>query len=205
MNLRLPTFWKHVITVLGGATLRMETAMILDHETEQQRTCFGLVLYTATVTAFLVTALATLAHLLDVPAVRQLPWPALLTIGIGAWLTAHMQTTLAYATSHNAVGKAARPGLGRRRLRQLQARLLLAQRAFGLGRPRALRHCLPVPGHRGADHPDVRSRVRRAAPLRHFPAGLFDGLRHRPAAADLALLHRHADRRHARRQLQIFL
>lgn len=148
MKLRLPTFWKHVITVLGGAlgaqalpllaaplitrlctpadmgafslwlavvavaavgaTLRMETAMILDHEAAQQRTCFGVVLYTATITAVLVTGLAVLAHLLDVPAVRQLSWPALLTVGVGTWLTANMQTTLAYATSHNAFGKAAR-------------------------------------------------------------------------------------------------
>jgi O-antigen/teichoic acid export membrane protein len=173
MKLRLPTFWKHVITVLGGAlgaqalpllaaplitrmctpadigafslwlalvavtaigaTLRMETAMILDHETEQQRTCFGLVLYTATVTAFLATALATLAHLLDVPAVRQLSWPALLSIGIGTWLTANMQTTLAYATSHNAFGKAARAkvwGAGTIAVAQL---LLLAAGSGGPG------------------------------------------------------------------------
>jgi O-antigen/teichoic acid export membrane protein len=148
MKLRLPVFWKHVITVLGGAlgaqalpllaaplitrlctpadmgafslwlavvavaaigaTLRMETAMILDHETEQQRTCFGVVLYTATITAVLVTALAVGAHLLDVAAIRQLSWPALLTVGLATWLTANMQTTLAYATSHNAFGKAAR-------------------------------------------------------------------------------------------------
>lgn len=172
MKLRLPTFWKHVITVLGGAlgaqalpllaapmitrmctpadmgafslwlalvavtaigaTLRMETAMILDHETEQQRTCFGIVIYTATVTAFLVTGLATLAHVFDLPAVRQLSWPALLTVGIGTWLTANMQTTLAYATSHNAFGKAARAkvwGAGTIAVAQL---LLLAA---GIGEP----------------------------------------------------------------------
>lgn len=172
MKLRLPTFWKHVITVLGGAlgaqalpllaapmitrmctpadmgafslwlalvavtaigaTLRMETAMILDHETEQQRTCFGLVIYTATVTAFLVTGLATLAHAFDLPAIRQLSWPALLTVGIGTWLTANMQTTLAYATSHNAFGKAARAkvwGAGTIAVAQL---LLLAA---GIGEP----------------------------------------------------------------------
>ena len=127
MKLHPPTFWKHVMTVLGGAlgaqalpllaaplitrlctpadmgafslwlaivavtaigaTLRMETAMILDHDTEQQRTCFGVVLYAATITAVIVTAL---------------------TVGVGTWLTANMQTTLAYATSHNAFGKAAR-------------------------------------------------------------------------------------------------
>lgn len=173
MNLRLPTFWKQVITVLGGAlgaqalpllaaplitrlctpadmgafslwlavvavaavgaTLRMETAMILDHEAEQQRTCFGVVLYTATATALAVTGLAVLAHLVDVPAVRQLSWPALLTVGVGTWLTANMQTTLAYATSHNAFGKAARAriwGAGTIAAAQL---LLLAAGADALG------------------------------------------------------------------------
>ncbi|MFC4931135.1 lipopolysaccharide biosynthesis protein [Massilia sp. GCM10023247] len=173
MKLRLPTFWKHVITVLGGAlgaqalpllaaplitrlctpaemgafslwlavvavaavgaTLRMETAMILDHEAEQQRTCFGVVFYTATVTALLVTSLAVLAHLIDLPAVRQLSWPALLTLGVGTWLTANMQTTLAYATSHNAFGKAARAkiwGAGTIAATQL---LLLACGADALG------------------------------------------------------------------------
>ncbi len=170
MKLQLPTFWKHVITVLGGAlgaqalpllaaplitrmctpaemgafslwlalvavaaigaTLRMETAMILDHETEQQRVCFGLVLYTATITALLVTALTTLAWLANVPAIRQLSWLALLTVGLGTWLTANMQTTLAYATSHNAFGKAARAkiwGAGTIAVAQL---LLLA---YGIG------------------------------------------------------------------------
>jgi O-antigen/teichoic acid export membrane protein len=173
MKLRLPTFWKHVITVLGGAlgaqalpllaaplitrmctpaemgafslwlavvavaaiaaTLRMETAMILDHEAEQQRTCFGLVFYTATVTAVLVTGLAIAAHLADVRALRQLSWPALLTVGVGTWLTANMQTTLAYATSHNAFGKAARAkvwGAGTIAAAQL---LLLAGGADALG------------------------------------------------------------------------
>jgi len=172
MKLHLPTFWKHVITVLGGAlgaqalpllaapmitrmctptdmgafslwlavvavaaigaTLRMETAMILDNEVEQQRTCFGVVLYTATITALLVTGLAVAAHILDVPAVRQLSWPALLTVGVGTWLTANMQTTLAYATSHNAFGKAARAkvwGAGTIAVAQL---LLLASGVGGL-------------------------------------------------------------------------
>lgn len=183
MNLRLPTFWKHVITVLGGAlgaqvlpllaaplitrmctpaemgafslwvamvavtaigaTLRMETAMILDHETEQQRTCFSLVLYTATITAFLATLLAALAHLFGVPGISQLSWPALLTVGVGTWLTANMQTTLAYATSHNAFGKAARAkvvGAGTIALAQvlllaagIGAEGLLAGQLIGLG------------------------------------------------------------------------
>ena len=173
MKRSLPTFWKHVITVLGGAlgaqalpllaaplitrmctpadmgafsmwlavvavaavgaTLRMETAMILDHEAGQQRTCFGVVLYTATITAVLVTSLAVLAHVADIPAVRQLSWPALLTVGVGTWLTANMQTLIAYATSHNAFGKAARAkiwGAGTIAAAQL---LLLACGADALG------------------------------------------------------------------------
>jgi O-antigen/teichoic acid export membrane protein len=145
---RVPTFWKHVLTVLGGAlgaqalpllaaplitrmctpaelgafsvwlgvvavtaigaTLRMEAAMILDHEAAQQRACFRVVFYTATAAALLVTLAALTLRLAGVPAARQLSWGALLTIGAGTWLTACMQTTLAYATSHNAFGKAAR-------------------------------------------------------------------------------------------------
>jgi O-antigen/teichoic acid export membrane protein len=145
---RLPTFWRHVITVLGGAlgaqalplllaplitrlctpaemgafsvwlgvvavtaigaSLRMETAMILDHDAEQQGTCFGVVAYSATWCALAVTLAAVLARAFDVPAVRQLSWPGILTIGAGTWLTTYLQTTLSYATSHNEFGKAAR-------------------------------------------------------------------------------------------------
>jgi O-antigen/teichoic acid export membrane protein len=148
MKANLPTFWKHVITVLGGAlgaqalplavaplitrlctpsemgafslwlgvvsvsavaaTLRLETAMILDHEPEQQRTCFRVVFYSATATALFVTVAALLAHAAGLGALSQLSWAELLTLGIGTWLTAAMQTTLAYATSHGAFGKAAR-------------------------------------------------------------------------------------------------
>jgi O-antigen/teichoic acid export membrane protein len=148
MKAGLPTFWKHVITVLGGtlgaqalplavaplitrlctpsemgafslwlgvvsvaavaATLRMETAMILDHEPEQQRTCFRVVFYTATATALLVTAGALAGRALGIHALLQLSWAGLLTLGLGTWLTATMQTTLAYATSHGAFGNAAR-------------------------------------------------------------------------------------------------
>jgi O-antigen/teichoic acid export membrane protein len=143
-----PTFWKHVMTVLGGtlgaqalplavaplltrlctpsemgafslwlgvvsvsavaATLRMENAMILDPEPEHQRTCFRVVFYSATITALLVTTVALGARLAGLHALAQLSWAELLTIGFGTWLTAAMQTTLAYATSHGAFGKAAR-------------------------------------------------------------------------------------------------
>lgn len=145
---QLPTFWRQVSTVLGGAlgaqalpllaaplltrmctpqemgaysvwlgvialsaigaTLRMEAAMILDHESAHQRTCFRVVFYSASVTALGLTLLAALARAVGLAPALHLPWAALLTIGAGAWLTACMQTTLAYATSHNAFGKAAR-------------------------------------------------------------------------------------------------
>jgi O-antigen/teichoic acid export membrane protein len=147
MRIRVPTFWKHVITVLTGAlsaqllpllaaplitrlctpaemgafsvwlgvigiaaigaTLRMETAMILDHGTDQQRACFGVVAYSATVVALAISACAVIARACGLPMAQQLSWFGLLTIGVGTWLTAYMQTTLAYATSHNAFGKAA--------------------------------------------------------------------------------------------------
>ncbi len=143
----VPTYWKHVITVLGGAlgaqalpllaapfitrictpaemgtfsvwlglvavaaigaTLRLEAAMILDHGSVQQRTCFSVVAYSATVTAILLTLAALAARGLGLPMAARLSWPALLTIGMGTWITAYMQTTLAYATSRNAFGRAA--------------------------------------------------------------------------------------------------
>jgi O-antigen/teichoic acid export membrane protein len=174
MKERLPTFWKHVITVLGGtlgaqalplavaplitrlctpsemgafslwlgvvsvaavaATLRLEAAMILDHEPEQQRTCFRVVFYTATVTALLVTAAALLAHAAGMHALRQLDRAELLTLGLGTWLTAAMQTTLAYATSHGAFGKAARAkvwGAGTIAVSQLML-LYLGAGSYGL-------------------------------------------------------------------------
>ncbi|MGZ8318944.1 MAG: lipopolysaccharide biosynthesis protein [Telluria sp.] len=148
MKPALPTFWKHVITVLSGAlgaqalpllaaplitrmctpaemgafsvwfgiiavaaigaTLRLEAAMVLDHGALQQRTCFRVVAWSATILALALTGGLAAARALDMPFLRQLSWLAVLTIGLGAWLTATMQTTLAYATSHNAFGKAAR-------------------------------------------------------------------------------------------------
>jgi O-antigen/teichoic acid export membrane protein len=148
MKLALPTFWKHVATVLAGslgaqalplmaaplltrlvspaemgafgmwlgavavtavgATLRLETAMILDHGRDQQQTCFSVVAWSATLVALAVTLGAVAARWADFPMAAAIPWYGLLTVGIGAWLTAYQQTTLAYATSHNAFGKAAR-------------------------------------------------------------------------------------------------
>ncbi len=101
--------WLGMVAVAAiGATLRLEAAMILDHDRASQRTCFSVVAYSASITAVLMTAGAVLARLLGLPFAAQLSWPALLTLGIATFMTAYMQTTLAYATSHNAFGKAAR-------------------------------------------------------------------------------------------------
>jgi O-antigen/teichoic acid export membrane protein len=101
--------WLGIVAIAAiGATLRMEAAMILDHEAERQRACFRVVFYSSTVTALALTMLAVGARLAGVDAAARLSWTALLTLGAGTWLTACMQTTLAFATSHNAFGKAAR-------------------------------------------------------------------------------------------------
>lgn len=101
--------WLGIITIASiAATLRIDTAMVLDHEEEQQRICFGVVAYTATVLALAITMLAIAGHALGLPAVRHMSWFGLLTIGIGTWLTAYTQTTLAYAASHKQFRNAAR-------------------------------------------------------------------------------------------------
>lgn len=101
--------WLGIITIASiAATLRVDTAMVLDHEEEQQRICFGVVAYTATVLALAITLLAIAGHALGVPAVCHMSWFGLLTIGIGTWLTAYTQTTLAYAASHKQFRNAAR-------------------------------------------------------------------------------------------------
>ena len=147
MTTTLPAYWKHVLTVLGGAlgaqalpllasplitrmctpaemgafsvwlgmvsvaaiaaTLRLEAAMILDRGSYQQRMGFSVVAYAAAVVAVVVTMVAVGAHLLSAPVTAHLSWLALLSIGPATWVTAYMQTTLAYATSKSAFGKAA--------------------------------------------------------------------------------------------------
>lgn len=148
MTLQVRTYWKHVITVLGGAlgaqalpllaapfitrmctpaemgafsvwfgivavasigaTLRLEAAMILDHDPAHQASCFSVVAWSAMMTAVLLTGVAVGARLLGTPIAGGLSWAALLTLGVATWITAYMQTTLAYATSHNQFGKAAK-------------------------------------------------------------------------------------------------
>ncbi|UUZ49372.1 oligosaccharide flippase family protein [Massilia sp. B-10] len=49
--------WFGIVAVAAiGATLRLEAAMILDHDSEHQATCFRVVAWSATLTALLVTA-----------------------------------------------------------------------------------------------------------------------------------------------------
>ncbi|MES2016966.1 MAG: oligosaccharide flippase family protein [Pseudomonadota bacterium] len=167
MKLQLPTYWQHVLTVLGGAlgaqalplaaapfitrlcapaelgyfsvwlglvavaaigaTLRLEAAMILDHDSDQQATCFSVVAYSATALAVLITLGAVVLRALALPAAARMSWLALLTLGAGTWLTAYMQVTLAYATSRNAFGQAAKAKIcGAASIAVAQLGLLLA-------------------------------------------------------------------------------
>jgi O-antigen/teichoic acid export membrane protein len=100
--------WLGVITVTSTvATLRLETAMVLDHGKQQQGICFGVVAYFATLLSLALTLLLAAASALDLAAVRDLSWFEVLTIGVGTWFTAYTQTVLAYAASHKLFGKAA--------------------------------------------------------------------------------------------------
>jgi O-antigen/teichoic acid export membrane protein len=142
---KLPTFWKHLLTVMSGsvaaqalpilaaplitrlctpaemgafsvwfgvvaiaaviATLRMENAMIFDQRRQRQHLCFGVVAWSATWLALLLTVAATLIKMC---CLTGMSWLGALTLGMAAWLTATMQTTLAYAASHNAFAPAAK-------------------------------------------------------------------------------------------------
>ncbi len=82
--------------------------MVLDHDNAQQGICFGVVAYCATVLALVLTLLMLAGHALGLPVLRAMSWFELLTVGAGTWLTATMQTTLAYAASHNLFVKAAK-------------------------------------------------------------------------------------------------
>lgn len=100
--------WLGVVAIAAiGATLRMEAAMILDHEPEHQQTCFRVVYYSAGAAALLLSLIALAARAAGVKATLSLPWAAILSVGAATWLTAAMQTILAYATSHSAFGRAA--------------------------------------------------------------------------------------------------
>ncbi len=141
----LPTFWKHLLTVMSGslaaqalpilaapmitrlctpaqmgafsvwfgviaiaavpATLRLENAMILDQRRHRQHLCFSVVAWSATWLAVLLTVAAMLIKMC---CLTGMSWLGALTLGMAAWLTATMQTTLAYAASHNAFAPAAK-------------------------------------------------------------------------------------------------
>lgn len=100
--------WLGVIAIASTiGTLRLEAAMILDHDAEAQRTCFSVVAYCSTLLAIGITFAVIIARLADIPQAHKMSWFALMTIGIGAWLTAYNQATIAYATSYRAFKKAA--------------------------------------------------------------------------------------------------
>lgn len=100
--------WMGIVAIAAAfGTLRLEAAMILDHDTDDQRTCFSVVAYCSTALAILITCAVVLARVSDVPQVQKMPWFFLITIGIGAWLFAYNSTLLSYATSYRAFGKAA--------------------------------------------------------------------------------------------------
>jgi O-antigen/teichoic acid export membrane protein len=100
--------WLGMIAIASVvATLRLEQAMILDHGLVEQQTCFSVVAYFATLLALIITLFGLIARAWGIPQALNMSWFGLLTIGIGMWLTAYMQTILAYATSYRAFGNAA--------------------------------------------------------------------------------------------------
>jgi O-antigen/teichoic acid export membrane protein len=102
------SIWLGVIAIASTvATLRLEAAMILDHDSIDQQTCFSVVAYFSTLLAIVITFCALLARAWGIPQAQNMSWFGLMTIGVGTWLTAYNQTVLAYATSYRAFGKAA--------------------------------------------------------------------------------------------------
>lgn len=100
--------WMGVIAITATvATLRLEAAMILDHDSDDQQTCFSVVAYFSTIFAILITLLAIFVHFLGIEQAKRLSWFGLMTIGLGAWLTAYNQSLIAYATSYHAFAKSA--------------------------------------------------------------------------------------------------
>jgi len=100
--------WLGLIAVASTvATLRLEAAMILDHDSSHQQTCFSVVAYFSSLLAIVITLCAVLAHVWGIPQAQQMSWIGLLTIGVGTWLTAYNKLITAYATSYRAFGKSA--------------------------------------------------------------------------------------------------
>ncbi|XYJ08987.1 oligosaccharide flippase family protein [Telluria sp. B2] len=102
------SIWLGVIAIASTvASLRLEAAMILDHDPSAQQTCFSVVAYFSTLLAIVITLCAVLARIGGIPQAQNMSWFGLLTIGIGTWLTAYSHMASAYATSYRAFGKAA--------------------------------------------------------------------------------------------------
>lgn len=98
--------WFGVVAIAAvPATLRLENAMIIDQRRHRQHLCFSVVAWSAGWLAALLTVAAVLVKLCCLTAMS---WQGALTLGLAAWLTATMQTTLAYAASHNAFAPAAK-------------------------------------------------------------------------------------------------
>ncbi|MGG7604913.1 lipopolysaccharide biosynthesis protein [Massilia sp. BKSP1R2A-1] len=101
--------WLGVIAVTSiVATLRVENAMVIDHGRQQQRLCFGVVAYVATLLAVTLTLGSLCACALGLPSLKMVSWPAMAAVGLATWISANIQTTLAYAASHRRFGTAAR-------------------------------------------------------------------------------------------------
>lgn len=100
--------WLGIVAIAStAATLRLEAALILDHEPSAQQTCFSVVAYFSTLLAIIMTLCAVLARLFELSHPQAMSWFALLTIGVATWVTAYSNTANAYATSYRAFGKAA--------------------------------------------------------------------------------------------------
>lgn len=91
-----------------AATLRFEAAVILDHQQVDQQTCLSVVAYVAGLLALAVVGVAFITRTIGIGFSVNLSWFGVTAIGVGIWLTAYMQTVLAYATSRLAFGAAAR-------------------------------------------------------------------------------------------------
>jgi len=101
--------WLGVIAVTSiAATLRVENAMVIDHERGQQGLCFSVVAWFATMLALAVTLFSLCACAFGLPPLETVSWAQMATVGLATWITANIQTTLAYAAAHRQFGTAAR-------------------------------------------------------------------------------------------------
>ena len=100
--------WLGTVAVVAiAATLRLEAALILDHNLAHQRIGYGVIANAAAIIALVAGACAALAHVLGVQTAARIPWLGIAALAPAIWLTACMQATLAFATSKGAFGKAA--------------------------------------------------------------------------------------------------